>query len=113
MAVREVGVMPHVLPSLHRLVSHPAFLVCGVVGLAGAAMDLDHLVPGLSRQTHLLVAVTAWAGLGLYVALHSRHSPVGVLGVADVSTSINVKVLPPPFEAQIEDGTIERIMLEG
>ena len=73
--------MAHVLSYIHRMVSHPTFVVCGAVGLAGAAMDLDHLLPGLSRQTHLLVVVAAWAGLGLYVSLSSRRVAARVLGV--------------------------------
>lgn len=66
---------------LYRLVSHPALIVCGAVGLAGACMDLDHLVEGLSRQTHLLVVIAAWACAGLYIALCSRRPSIGVLGV--------------------------------
>jgi len=73
--------MPHVLTKLRGVVSHPTFLVCVAVGLAGAGMDLDHLLPGLSRQTHLPVVIAAWAGLGLYLALSSRLASTGVLRV--------------------------------
>ena len=54
---------------------------CIVVGIGACGPDLDHLLPGLSRQTHLLVVVAAWAGLGLYVSLSSRRVAARVLGV--------------------------------
>ena len=71
----------HVFHRIHLLVSHPAFLICCAVGLAGAAMDLDHLVPGLSRQTHLLVVIAACCGFGLHLALGRRRRRAVVLGV--------------------------------
>jgi hypothetical protein len=76
-----VAVIDNVLHRICAVLRSPPCLVCGAVGLAGAAMDLDHLLPGLSRQTHLLVAVAAWAGLGLYVSLSSRRVAARVLGV--------------------------------
>jgi len=71
----------NVLPHLHSLVSHPALVICCAVGLAGAAMDLDHLVEGLSRDTHLPVVILAWCCLGGYVALGRRRRRAVVLGV--------------------------------
>lgn len=40
------------------LIQHCSFCLAVCVGAAGP--DLDHLVPGLARQTHLAVAVAAW-----------------------------------------------------
>lgn len=45
---------------------------CGVclAVIAGAVLpDLDHLVAGLARQTHVHVAVAGWLLTGGYVAL--------------------------------------------
>lgn len=73
--------MPHVLAKLRGVVSHPTFVVCVAVGIAGAAMDLDHLAEGFARQTHLLVAVAACCGFGLHLALGRRRRRAVVLGV--------------------------------
>ena len=59
------------------LIQHCSFCLAVCVGAAGP--DLDHLVPGLARQTHLAVAVAAWFCLGCYVALAGRRAGAGVL----------------------------------
>jgi hypothetical protein len=54
-----------------------------IVGLAGACMDFDHLVPGLSRDTHLPVVIIAWIVFGCYVALSGRYVKPRVLKVTE------------------------------
>ena len=66
---------------VRRLVSHPAWAFCAVVFASGVLPDLDHLLPGAARTTHLAVAVLAWCCLGAVIALSSRRRRAVVLGV--------------------------------
>jgi len=66
---------------VRRLVPRSAWALCAVVFAAGVLPDLDHLLPGAARTTHLAVAVLAWAGLGVYVALCRGRVAARVLGV--------------------------------
>jgi hypothetical protein len=62
---------------LYHKVRAWAFWICiaiGGIGLLGVLPDLDHLVDGMARQTHLLAVLVACIPLCLYVALCSRHA---------------------------------------
>lgn len=58
-----------VRPSLRHAMRGASLRVLGIGGLAGGmvgvALDLDHIVPGLSRSTHLAVMVGLAAACGV------------------------------------------------
>lgn len=73
----------HPDPNPHlRGIALYVLLACGSVsGLVGVAMDLDHLVPGLERKTHLAVLIAfgvanvlCWGAYALHHRfLHRSH----------------------------------------
>jgi hypothetical protein len=64
----------------HRSVRGNALWICitiGWIGILGVLPDLDHLIDGMARQTHLLAIVVSCIPFCIFFTLYRRRVKVG------------------------------------
>ena len=76
---KDGGVMPGVFPRVSSLLRGSPLLVCVAVGIGACGPDIDHVVEGFARQTHVMVMLASWVCVGVYLARCSRLARTRIL----------------------------------